>query len=93
MLSFPIADAYEQFLNAYFVAQYGFGAFSTSLNFSKDLFEAFESRINEFKSNITNRHYAENDGLVALLEQMVSCGESRTDGLLSLSRYRDLIQQ
>jgi uncharacterized protein (TIGR00661 family) len=93
VLSFPIADAYEQFLNAYFVAQYGFGQFSTSLNFSKYLFEAFESGINEFTLNITNRHNAGNDGLVALLEQMVTCGESRTDGRSSLSRYKYLLQQ
>jgi uncharacterized protein (TIGR00661 family) len=93
VLSFPIADAYEQFLNAYFIDKYGFGAFSTSLNFSKDLFEGFESRVNEFKSNIINFHFAENDGLVALLEQMVSCKESRTDSPLSLSTYKDLSQQ
>lgn len=79
VLSFPIANVYEQFLNAYFLSQCGYGRYSTSLNPSKTLFIDFEAHLDEFKSNIRSGDFLSgNEELSRLLENFVARGESKT---------------
>lgn len=78
VLSFPISNVYEQFFNAYFLSQRGYGSYSTSLNPSKELFIDFETRLGEFKSNIRNGHFLSgNEELTSMLENLVARGESK----------------
>ncbi|MGC8658011.1 MAG: glycosyltransferase family protein [Desulfomonilaceae bacterium] len=71
VLAFPIAKAYEQFINAYFLAQCGYGDYSTSLNPSEKLFEDFENRLDEFRKNIKRGYFLGNQQLIQFLERII----------------------
>ncbi len=55
LLCFPIANTFEQFLNAWHVRQLGYGDFSTSFHPTLATFTNFESRLDEFRRNILAR--------------------------------------
>ncbi len=72
VLAFPIAKAYEQFINSYFLSVCGYGSYSVSLNPSEQLFIDFEKRLDEFKENIKKGHFWGNQTLARLLEDLIS---------------------
>jgi uncharacterized protein (TIGR00661 family) len=72
VLAFPIAKAYEQFINSYFLTVCGYGSYSVSLNPSEQLFVDFEKRLDEFKENIKKGHFLGNQELAHLLEDLIS---------------------
>ncbi|MCL5124061.1 MAG: hypothetical protein M1511_06110 [Deltaproteobacteria bacterium] len=71
VLAFPIAKAYEQFVNSYFLAQRGYGAYSTSLNPSEKLFENFEKHLEGFRKNISKGYFLGNQQLILSLENLI----------------------
>ncbi|MCX5873392.1 MAG: glycosyltransferase [Deltaproteobacteria bacterium] len=77
VLSFPIANAYEQYLNAYYVSHLGYGDYSAVDSPSKSLFDNFETRVDEFKLNIGREPFAGNNHLIKLLNHFVATGEYR----------------
>jgi uncharacterized protein (TIGR00661 family) len=68
VLSLPIVNAFEQFLNAYFLARLGYGDYSTAPVPSLEFLRTFESRLEEFTANITRDDFLGNKELVARLE-------------------------
>lgn len=72
VLSFPISNAYEQFLNAYFLEKRGFGAYSTSSAPDMKLFHSFESRLDWFSSNIRRENFLGNELVITALENLIS---------------------
>jgi len=72
VLSFPIANAYEQFLNAYFLARRGYGDFSVAKTPSLSLLESFESRLDAFRTNIGRESFVGNCEIVEALESLIA---------------------
>jgi len=52
LLCFPIVNTFEQFINAWYVRQLGYGDFSTGFHPTPALFTNFESRLDEYRQNI-----------------------------------------
>jgi uncharacterized protein (TIGR00661 family) len=52
LLCFPIANTFEQFINAWYVRQLGYGDFSAGFHPTLALFANFESRLAEYRRNI-----------------------------------------
>jgi uncharacterized protein (TIGR00661 family) len=61
VISFPIAHAYEQFLNAFFLDRLGYGAYSTAPVPSEHFLIDFENRLETFKAAIAQRSFFGND--------------------------------
>ncbi|MBM4327391.1 MAG: hypothetical protein FJ118_09540 [Deltaproteobacteria bacterium] len=70
LFSFPIGNAYEQFINAYFLTKLGYGGYSTDPNPSPAVLESFEAKLESFRERIKEKEFFGNDKLVALLEAM-----------------------
>jgi uncharacterized protein (TIGR00661 family) len=66
VLSLPIANAHEQFVNAYYLARYGYGQYSTALP-PISFFRDFEKDLEKFKSRIGRSRFYGNDALVERL--------------------------
>jgi uncharacterized protein (TIGR00661 family) len=79
VLAFPIANAYEQFLNSYFLSECGYGGYSSSLNPSEDLFLDFERHLDEYKSNINHGQLMGNERLVRRIENLISTGRGNSE--------------
>ena len=78
ILSFPIANVYEQFLNAYFLSQRGYGMYSVASVPSERSLLDFEARVDEFKSNIRSANFLSgNNELTRVMETLIARGESR----------------
>lgn len=72
VFSFPIANAYEQFFNAHFLADFGFGDYSCySMPSHRDL-EAFESKLDRCRERIAARDFLGNNSVYGLLERMLA---------------------
>ena len=52
LLCFPVAVNFEQFINAWYVRQLGYGDFSASFHPTLAMFTNFESRLEEYRRNI-----------------------------------------
>jgi uncharacterized protein (TIGR00661 family) len=55
LLCFPIANTFEQFINAWHVRALGYGDFSTSFHPSLATFSNFESHLDDYRRNIQAR--------------------------------------
>jgi uncharacterized protein (TIGR00661 family) len=71
VFSFPIGNAYEQFINANFLQKLGYGDYSTDPNPAPAVLESFEAKLPLFLGNIKEKQFFGNDQLVALLEAML----------------------
>jgi uncharacterized protein (TIGR00661 family) len=52
LLCFPVAINFEQFINAWYVRELGYGDFSASFHPTLALFANFESQLDEYRKNI-----------------------------------------
>jgi uncharacterized protein (TIGR00661 family) len=73
---FPIANAYEQFMNAHFLDRLGFGSFSLSPQPNPRLLENFEKRLSHFRQNVGRETFYGNDAVRKHLEELISCRPS-----------------
>jgi len=72
VFSFPITNAYEQFFNAHFLADFGFGDYScNSMPSHRDLV-AFESRLDQCRKKIASRDFLGNKIVFSLLERIMA---------------------
>jgi uncharacterized protein (TIGR00661 family) len=71
VFSFPIGNAYEQFVNAYFLAKLGYGHYSTDPNPTPAVLRSFEAKLDAFRQRIKEKEFFGNDKLVELLEAML----------------------
>lgn len=77
VLSFPRDLEYEQYLNAYFLAQFGFGSFCTSVTIATDALDTFESNLGQYERRIRQERFVGNERLVARVEDLVRTSYSR----------------
>jgi uncharacterized protein (TIGR00661 family) len=73
VFSFPIQQAYEQFINAYFLAQSMYGDYSVGVPSGRSL-ETFESRLDVFKNNIRNSFRTGNEDIATMLGRIIETG-------------------
>ncbi len=71
VLCFPIANAYEQFINAVFLAKMGYGDYSASPMPRSDILDIFESRVDEYRANISTENFFGNHDVVAHLDHFL----------------------
>jgi len=70
VFSFPIANAYEQFLNAHFLARLGYGAHSVSLDQSEIRLKNFTARLDEYRRRIKKGSFFGNRLVRSRLEEL-----------------------
>lgn len=71
LLSFPIGNAYEQFLNAHFVRHLGYGDYSMDPLPPAHLFRRFEARLDELRSTIKTTTFFGNRDVAQKLESLI----------------------
>lgn len=69
VLSLPIAQAYEQYVNAFMLRRMGYGDFSLNSHPSPELFRSFEARLGQFQRAIAGQDFYGTDRLCARLRQ------------------------
>ncbi|MFC1835816.1 glycosyltransferase family protein [Thermodesulfobacteriota bacterium] len=74
VLSFPIVNAYEQFINAWFLARMEYGDYSTSPTPGKRVFDEFQSRLHIFRAGIEQGTFFGNEILARKLQKLVNGG-------------------
>ncbi|MEW6386894.1 MAG: glycosyltransferase family protein [Thermodesulfobacteriota bacterium] len=74
VLSFPIKDAFEQFLNAFYVNREGYGNFSQSFRPDPKIIPAFEAKLGDFQKNIQKGQFCGNQEIFALVQQFIDAG-------------------
>lgn len=77
VFSFPIRQAYEQFINAYFLSQSGYGDYSIGPP-SGTALQSFESRLDSFRENIKRGFRTGNQDVATLLERVME-GSGNTE--------------
>lgn len=88
VFSFPIRHAYEQFLNAYFLEQLAYGAYSTDPP-SRSSLESFESHLDVFKSTIKKNFRVGNQDVAAALERIIRHADGSTESTTVPSSIND----
>ncbi|MFH1067114.1 MAG: glycosyltransferase family protein [bacterium] len=78
VLSFPIKNAFEQFLNAYYVEKLGYGKMADTHRPSLQMLEGFESRLDFFRANIKKENFCGNDEIFRLLDRFIATGRLLT---------------
>lgn len=76
VFSFPIANHYEQFVNARFLAKFGYGSYTTSPYPSHRIFDSFQGRLDEYRARIKKSFIPGNERLIRRLEELIACGRS-----------------
>ncbi|MDQ7782148.1 MAG: glycosyltransferase family protein [Desulfomonilaceae bacterium] len=71
VLCFPIANAYEQFINAFFLARLGYGDYSVSAAPHPDILKKFESRVDRYRANIATGKFFGNPFVAARLNRFL----------------------
>jgi uncharacterized protein (TIGR00661 family) len=71
LLCFPIANTFEQFINAWHVRRLGYGDFSTSFHPSLATFANFESRLDDYRRNIETRFVDGTDIVTSRVRELI----------------------
>ncbi|MCA1962054.1 MAG: hypothetical protein LDL33_14825 [Desulfomonile sp.] len=72
VFSFPIAYAYEQFFNAYFLAKLGFGAYSLGACQSEKALIEFATRVDEYRARLHQENFLGNEVVAKRLEEIAA---------------------
>lgn len=78
LLTFPIANAYEQFLNAYFVRSLGYGDYSVATVPPVQMLRDFESRIDQFRGVVRTGEFFGNRHVTEAVESLIRRGVGGT---------------
>lgn len=71
VLCFPVSLVFEQYLNAHYVRELGYGDFATTRKPGTDLFAAFERRLDERRSSTARESMNGTDRVVARVQQLI----------------------
>ncbi|MDP3181878.1 MAG: glycosyltransferase family protein [Desulfobaccales bacterium] len=71
VISFPVKNAFEQFLNAFYVGHLGYGRYFTGLRPPPEIIPAFEARLDDFRNNIRGGRFCGNPEIFALVQQFI----------------------
>jgi uncharacterized protein (TIGR00661 family) len=74
VFALPIGNAYEQFINAYFLAKLGYGDYSMDDAPSPASLESFEKQIEVYCDNVSKGDFFGNDQVVAALNEFLESG-------------------
>ncbi len=66
VMSFPIANLFEQFLNAFYLERSGYGMCLTG--YSPDAISSFEYKVDQFRENIAGGIFEGNEEVFSLLD-------------------------
>lgn len=68
VMAFPIRNAFEQFLNGYFIEKKGYGLVNDAFNPSFDIMEKFNQNIEYYRNNIQAGSFCGNKPVMSALE-------------------------
>jgi len=71
VISFPIKNAFEQFLNAFYLERLGYGRFFTGLRPPPEIIPAFEANLDRCRENIQNGNFCGNQEIFALVDRFI----------------------
>ncbi len=71
VFSFPIANAYEQFINSYFLFKFGFGDYSVEAVPAAGRLREFELRLDDCRREISRNNFFGNDLVCKRLERFI----------------------
>ncbi len=80
VLSFPVRHAFEQFLNAFYLARLGYGQYCTSLAPRPGLISAFEARLEDFRRRLSQGRFHGNPEILALVARFIAEGHLPSSG-------------
>jgi uncharacterized protein (TIGR00661 family) len=71
VIAFPIKNAFEQFLNAFYLERLGYGRYFTGLRPPPEIIPAFEARLDSCRKNIQAGNFCGNQEIFALVDQFI----------------------
>ncbi len=71
VISFPIKNAFEQFLNALYIERLGYGRYFTGFHPRPVMIPAFEARLEDYRSAIQSGRFCGNEEIYARVEQFI----------------------
>jgi uncharacterized protein (TIGR00661 family) len=71
VISFPIKNAFEQYLNALYIERLGYGRFFTGFHPRPEIIPAFEAHLDHYRDNISAGHFCGNEEIYALVDQFI----------------------
>jgi uncharacterized protein (TIGR00661 family) len=71
VISFPVKNAFEQFLNAFYVDRLGYGRFFSGLRPSPEIIPAFEARLDHFRQHLRQGRFLGNPQIFALVDHFI----------------------
>ena len=71
VLCFPIHNQFEQYLNAYYVRELGYGDFSTAIVPDADTFTRFECRLASYRERLSKRDFYGTDAVIAFIRTLI----------------------
>ena len=71
VISFPIKNAFEQFLNSLYLERLGYGSYVTDLRPSPAIIPAFEARLDRFRRRIRGESFCGNQEIYRLIQQFI----------------------
>jgi uncharacterized protein (TIGR00661 family) len=84
IISFPIANAFEQYLNAIYIDRLGYGFLARDLDSALGKITAFEGRLNLLRANIKRENFNGNAEVFSLLDYFIR--EKKLPAVPPLSR-------
>ncbi len=71
VISFPIKNAFEQFLNAFYIDRLGYGRYFTGFKPRPEIIPDFEARLDHYRTNIQTGAFCGNPEIYTLVEQFI----------------------
>jgi uncharacterized protein (TIGR00661 family) len=71
VMSFPIQNAFEQWLNALYLERLGYGRFCTGFQPQPAIIPAFEAHLDDYHGNLQKGNFCGNQEIFALVEQFI----------------------
>lgn len=71
VISFPIVNAFEQYLNALYIDRLGYGLLAADLDSALGKIPAFEAHLDGFRANIERENFNGNDEVYSLLDHFI----------------------
>jgi uncharacterized protein (TIGR00661 family) len=85
LISFPIKNAFEQFLNAFYIDRLGYGRYFTGFHPRPEIIPAFEADLDRCRGNIQAGNFCGNQEIFALVDQFIR--EKKLDYEENLPRF------
>jgi uncharacterized protein (TIGR00661 family) len=71
VISFPIKNQIEQFLNAWYLEHLGYGRYFTGFHPRPEIIPAFEAHLDHYRANIQTGNFCGNQEIFALVDQFI----------------------